>query len=116
MRDARVVGAVGVGRDVADRRRDEEVLRQTRQREGRLEDVTLAARERAHILNNDLSVGVAALHMLQGRGRLAPGLDDLVRAAADALQHAGTLQRLARSETRDTPLGPVLDLERSIDR
>ena len=80
--------------------------------------MTLAARDLAHILNNDLSVGVAALDVLQQRGRVPPGLDDLVRDAADALQHAAQhvekLQRVVRIETRDTPVGPALDLERSI--
>jgi PAS domain S-box-containing protein len=120
VRDGKIVGAVGVGRDVTDRRRDEEALRQARQREGRLEGVTLAARDLAHILNNDLSVGVAALDLLQQRGRLPAGLDGLVRDAADALQHAAQhvekLQRVVRIETRDTPVGPALDVERSIQR
>jgi PAS domain S-box-containing protein len=118
VRDGKVVGAVGVGRDVTDRRRDEESLRQARLREGRLEGVTLAARYLAHILNNDLSVGVAALDLLQLRGRLPDGLDELVRDAAQALQHAAQhvekLQRVVRIETRETPVGPALDLERSI--
>jgi PAS domain S-box-containing protein len=109
---------VGFCEDVTDRRRDEEALRQARQREGRLEGVTLAARDLAHILNNDLSIGVAALDLLQQRGRLQLDLAELVRDAAEALQHAAQhvekLQRVVRIETRETPVGPALDLERSI--
>jgi PAS domain S-box-containing protein len=118
VRAGTIVGAVGVVRDVTARRRSEEELRQARLREGRLEGVTLAARDLAHILNNDLAVGVAALDLLQQRGRLPADLHELVGDAAAALEHAAhhveKLQRVVRIETRDTPVGPALDLERSI--
>jgi hypothetical protein len=44
-------------------------------------------------------------------------LRGLTQAASDSLsamtEHIGQLQRIVRVETRDTPVGPMLDVERS---
>jgi GAF domain-containing protein len=84
----------------------------------RLLTVTLTARELAHRLNNDLSLPVGMVELLlqdptlpaRARGRLeqtAVGLEA-------AVQHISQLQQLVRFETKETPLGTSLDLDRSI--
>jgi GAF domain-containing protein len=84
----------------------------------RLLTVTLTARELAHRLNNDLSLPVGMVELLlqdptlpaRARGMLeqtAVGLEA-------AVQHISQLQQLVRFETKETPLGTSLDLDRSI--
>ncbi len=78
----------------------------------------LAARELAHLLNNDLVVPVGTLEVLQYQASLPPDLRDLVNSAVAALvnatQHIQQFQRVVRVETRNTPIGPSLDLARSV--
>jgi CheY-like chemotaxis protein/putative methionine-R-sulfoxide reductase with GAF domain len=79
--------------------------------------VTLAARELAHLLNNDLAVPVGALELLAEDGALPPRLRDIVDQGRiglnDAADHVFRLQQLIRFETKKTPIGPALDLDRS---
>lgn len=79
--------------------------------------VTLAARELAHLLNNDLAVPVGALELLCEDGSLPPRLRDIVEQGRiglnDAAEHVFRLQQLVRFETKKTPIGPALDLDRS---
>jgi len=85
-----------------------------------LEAVTLAAREVAHVLNNDLALPVGAVEMLQDDPDLPPHLQELVSGSAEglnaAVEHVRRLQQIVRFERKETPVGPALDLDRSVGR
>jgi GAF domain-containing protein len=82
--------------------------------------VTLAARELAHVLNNDLALPVGALELLREDPTLPPHLCQIVDEAGAGLQsaagHVRRLQQVVRIQTKETPVGPALDLERSAER
>lgn len=82
--------------------------------------VTLAARELAHVLNNDLALPVGALELLREDPALLPHLRQIVDEAgaglASAAEHVRRLQQVVRIQTKETPVGPALDLERSAER
>ena len=82
--------------------------------------VTLAARELAHVLNNDLALPVGAMELLKEDPALLPHLRQIVEEAgaglASAAGHVRRLQQVVRIQTKDTPVGPALDLERSAER
>lgn len=107
-------------RDVSAHRRAEQALRDAEQRQAasRLEGVTLAARELAQLLEGDLGLIVRALALLRQRLDLPDDLRALAEEAQAGLdrtvQRVAQLQQVVRVETRDTPLGPALDLERSL--
>jgi len=86
--------------------------------EQRLEGVTLTVREVAHVLNNDLALAVGTLDLLQDVPQLPAEALEGVRTALGALdaaaRHLATFQRIVRVETQETPLGLMLDVERSI--
>jgi len=114
-----VVELFGFARDVTERRRAEDALREARQHEARLEGVTLAARELAHLLNNNLALAVGALELIQHRVTLPDDLHGLVVDASAtldvAVSHIRQFQQVVRVETKQTPGGPALDLERSVE-
>ncbi len=120
VRDAagRLLGAASIAHNITDRKRGEQALREALQREGQLEGVLLAARELAHLLNNDLVVPAGTLEVLQYHASLPPDLRDLVNGAAAALmsatEHIQQFQRVVRIETKETPIGRSLDLARSV--
>jgi len=82
--------------------------------------VTLAARELAHVLNNDLALPVGALELLREDPGLLPHLRQIVEEAgvglSSAAEHVRRLQQVVRIQTKDTPVGRALDLERSAER
>jgi CheY-like chemotaxis protein len=82
--------------------------------------VTLAARELAHVLNNDLALPVGALELLREDPDLVPHLRQIVEEAgaglASAASHVRRLQQVVRIQTKETPVGLALDLERSAER
>jgi len=82
-----------------------------------LQAVTLAARELAHRLNNDLALAVGVFDLLRDEPSLSADMRAMVLEAADGLERVGDqltqLQRLTRFQTRETPVGPALDLDRS---
>jgi PAS domain S-box-containing protein len=82
-----------------------------------LQAVSLASRELAHRLNNDLALAVGTIDMLREERGLGDDLQVLVADAAAGLERVGEqlrrLQQLARFQTRETPVGPALDLDRS---
>jgi GAF domain-containing protein len=84
---------------------------------GRLEGISLTARELAHLLNNDLAVPVGLVELLQRQRSDLHGLGDMLDEAARGLEAAveriRRLQQVVRVETKQTPVGPALDLERS---
>ena len=79
--------------------------------------VTLAARELAHVLNNDLALSVGALELLREDPDLLSNQREIVDEAgvglASAAEHVRRLQQVVRIHTKDTPVGRALDLERS---
>ena len=79
--------------------------------------VALAARELAHVLNNDLALPVGAMELLREDPTLLPHLRQIVEEAssglASAAGHVRRLQQVVRIHTKETPVGPALDLERS---
>jgi DNA-binding response OmpR family regulator len=84
-----------------------------------LEGVTVTARELAHRLNNHLQGIIGVLDVLADYPGLATEGTEL---AHEALQQAeesarviSQIQRVVRVETRETPVGPALDLDRSTD-
>jgi hypothetical protein len=93
------------------------VVERRQRDDARLEGVRLAAREMAHLLNNDLAIAVGCVDLLQAQTDLPPDLAELVRGAARSLDaaalHIEQLQRVARVVVKETPAGPSLDLERS---
>src|SRR5207248_10575726 len=117
--DGPVVEIFGFARDVTERRRAEDALREAREHEARLEGVTLAARELAHLLNNNLALAVGALELIQYRVALPDDLRGLVVDASAtldvAVSHIRQFQQVVRVETKETPGGPSLDLERSVE-
>lgn len=82
-----------------------------------LHGVTLAARELAHRLNNDLALAVGTIDLLRSEETLSGELHQLVVDAAAGLQrvgeHMAQLQQLVRFQIRETPVGPALDLDGS---
>jgi CheY-like chemotaxis protein len=79
--------------------------------------VAMAARELAHVLNNDLALPVGAMELLREDPSLVPHLRQIVEEAsiglASAAGHVRRLQQVVRIQTKETPVGPALDLERS---
>jgi PAS domain S-box-containing protein len=97
------------------RARERELAR--RVEEARLEGVFLTVRESAHKLGNALShaSGYGELALLHPD--LSPDVRDLLHDSREGLEEAirylATLQRVARVEVKETPVGPALDVERS---
>ncbi|MGE3268071.1 MAG: response regulator [Chloroflexota bacterium] len=82
--------------------------------------VALAARELAHVLNNDLALPVGAMELLREDPSLQEHLRQIVEEAsiglASAAGHVRRLQQVVRIQTKDTPVGRALDLEGSARR
>jgi len=85
--------------------------------EARLEGVRLAAREIAHLLNNDLAVAVGFVELLEAEAGLSPEMRALLQTASTSLDAAARrieqLQSVVRVVVKETPAGEALDLERS---
>ncbi|MBX5491170.1 MAG: response regulator [Chloroflexi bacterium] len=94
-------------------------LAEARLTEGRLQGIALAGREMAHRVNNELAVVGAVLNLLAMQPERPAGASKLIEDAQVHLQraaeHLQRLQRVTRVETWDTPVGPALDLARSVE-
>jgi DNA-binding response OmpR family regulator len=92
-------------------------LAETAEARGRLDGVTLATREVVHLLSNDLSLAVGAIELLRLQSDQMPNALVLLRQAETGLSaanhHLRLLQKVVRVRTKDTPVGPALDLARS---
>ncbi|GIW07639.1 MAG: hypothetical protein KatS3mg060_2444 [Dehalococcoidia bacterium] len=85
--------------------------------EARLDGVILASREAAHLLNNDIALPMGLIELIQ----LDPGLSERSRAMLAEIsggleqlhEHIRRFQAIVRVETKETPIGPALDLSRS---
>ncbi len=108
----------GVATDVTERKRIGEELRRAERDKHRLEGITLAAREMAHLLNNALATPVGAIDLLREQATIPAHLrvliDEAAASLADAQQRILQFQRVVRIETKETVVGPSLDLERSV--
>jgi DNA-binding response OmpR family regulator len=84
-----------------------------------LEGVTVTARELAHRLNNHLHGIIGVLDVLADHPGLSAESYELAREALEQAESSARvisqLQRVVRVETRETPVGPALDLDRSTD-
>lgn len=82
--------------------------------------MTLAARELAHLLNNDLAIVVSAVELIKEGPIRVAGIEAELSAAADGLAAASAhildFQRVTRIATKSTPVGEALDLTYSIPR
>jgi signal transduction histidine kinase len=96
---------------------DREVAQAAREEAARLEGVLLTARELTHLLNNDLAIVVGNVEMLGLRPGLSADEQSIIGDAEGGLQrvalHLRQLQQVSRVKTRETPVGPALDLEGS---
>jgi CheY-like chemotaxis protein len=84
-----------------------------------VDGIRLAAREVAHLINNDLTVAVGVMELLRDQypDHLPVPLHLVEQAAiglGDATRHVEQLRHVARVETQETPVGPALDLLRSL--
>jgi DNA-binding response OmpR family regulator len=92
-------------------------LAETAEARGRLEGVTLVAREIVHLLSNDLALAVGAIELIRLQGGMTPNVLVLLRQVEAGLsaaeRHLKSLQKVVRVRTKETPVGPALDLARS---
>jgi hypothetical protein len=99
------------------RAQDRETARVALEEAARLQGVVLTGRELAHLLNNDLAISLGSVELLRAHPHLPPGLNGLVGDVSGglerAVEHLRQLQHVSRVATKETPLGPALDLERS---
>jgi DNA-binding response OmpR family regulator len=99
--------------------REQQALRdlERAQADARLDGVRLAARELAHLLNNELAVAVTSLDLLRLRPDLLPDvreqMDEVAAYLDAAVRYVARFQQVVRVETKSTPVGPALDLSRS---
>jgi hypothetical protein len=88
------------------------------QPDARLEGARLAARGIAHTLRNDLTLALGRLSLVSIRADLPPAARaDLLQAEAAlrrTSRHLDEFQDVVRIATRDSPDGPLLDLEPSL--
>ena len=88
-----------------------EVVESQRLDEARLDGVRLAAREMAHLLNNDLAVAFGLVELLHERRDLPAHLRNLLAEAVDSLdavaRHIEDFQGVVRVAVKDTPAGLV---------
>jgi GAF domain-containing protein len=85
----------------------------------RLEGTIKTARAVAHSVNNHLTRVIAAAELLElelgGEPRYAGLLSSIVDAGEEAARFVARLQHALRFVEQPTPIGPALDVERSVD-
>jgi hypothetical protein len=99
------------------RSQEREASRLVEEEAARLQGVILTGRELSHLLSNDLAMAVGWVDILREDPalprHLRPAVDDAALGLTRAAEHLGRLQQVNRVATRETPVGPALDLERS---
>ena len=89
-----------------------------RQPDARLEGARLAVRGIAHSLRNDLTQVLGRLSLVAIRDDLSPpARADILQAEAAVrrtIAHVEDYQQIMRIVTRDTPDGPLLDVDASL--
>jgi GAF domain-containing protein len=80
--------------------------------------MTITARELAHQVNNALALVVGTLDLLSLQMELPAPLVEMVHSSHaridEVVEQLRQLQQLARFETKSSPVGPVLDMDRSL--
>lgn len=98
---------------------EREAARAAREETARLQGVVLTGRELGELLSNDLTTALGWMDVLRQHPALPPELRAVAEDAATGLDravvHLQRLQRVSRVATRQTPIGPALDLERSAE-
>ena len=90
--------------------------------QARLEDglILVLPTRKSQALLAYLALPVGALELLKEDPDLVPHLRQIVEEAgaglASAAGHVRRLQQVIRIQTKETPVGPALDLERSAER
>jgi hypothetical protein len=104
----------------AQRAREQEASHRAQEEAARLQGVILTGRELSHLLSNDLAMAVGWIDFLREHPDLPADLREVVDDAAVGLEraaeHLKRLQQVNRVATRQTPLGPALDLAQSAAR
>ena len=104
----------------AQRAREQEASHRAQEEAARLQGVILTGRELSHLLSNDLAMAVGWIDLLREHPDLPAELREVVDDAAVGLEraaeHLKRLQQVSRVATRQTPLGPALDLAQSAAR
>lgn len=104
----------------AQRAREQEASHRAQEEAARLQGVILTGRELSHLLSNDLAMAVGWIDLLREHPELPPDLREVVDDAAVGLEraaeHLKRLQQVNRVATRETPMGPALDLAQSAAR
>jgi hypothetical protein len=104
----------------AQRAREQEASHRAQEEAARLQGVVLTGRELSHLLSNDLAMTVGWIDFLCEHPDLPAELREVVDDAAVGLEraaeHLKRLQQVNRVATRQTPLGPALDLAQSAAR
>jgi len=117
--DPRVAAILINWRDVTHRFETAEGVNRRVQDEARLGGVLLAIRALANLMNNNLAAAMAAVELVQYRLDSSSDprqrLQDALHYLDAATETIAKFQRVVRVETKDTIVGPVLDLDRSIE-
>ncbi|MCS7001856.1 MAG: PAS domain S-box protein [Dehalococcoidia bacterium] len=104
-------------RDVTPRREAEIAKQQRIAAEAQLLGVTLAAREIAHLVVNNIAAAYTVLNVFRSAEDIPATYLDLIESAVAGLKaaadHIERLQQVVRIQTKNTPIGPALDLEQS---
>jgi hypothetical protein len=86
----------------------------------RLEGVKLAAITAAHHINNDISLAVGVMDILDDQGLIPPNYSQMAKEGVVGLQTAGTklteLGRIDKIVTEATPLGPIINIRESLPK
>ncbi|GIW08118.1 MAG: hypothetical protein KatS3mg060_2923 [Dehalococcoidia bacterium] len=109
-------GYVGVAIDITELRDIADERQRVAAREARVEGVLLTAREMSHLVINSITGAIGSLELLahdptdQRYHALIPGA---LAGLENAARYLRELQNIVRVETKQTPVGEALDLERS---
>lgn len=118
--DDHITDAHSADHQVGDQQWLDKALREAEKKLARLEGATLVAREMADRLSNHLAVIGVTLELLVTEEDLPSYIQASVSRACKRIEAAKgditQLQRISRIETRQTSLGPALDLAGSAQR
>jgi PAS domain S-box-containing protein len=114
-----IVGVVGLSREITAERAAAQARQDLLVAEARLEGVNLAAREMAHLINNDLTAAVATFELLANDPTLPEDRRSLVQYALQGLlhasQHVRQFQNVVRVKTKPLSGVEALDLAQSAE-
>lgn len=109
-------GFLGATVEIESLRHAAEEREQAAARDARIDGVLLAAREMSHLLNNSIAGAIGSLELLAanpGHERYQALIPGALTGLESAARHLRELQNIVRVETKQTPVGESLDLQRS---